>query len=107
MKLGMIGLGRMGSNIVRRLARKGHPCVVFDQNAAAVETIVAEGASGGADLADLVNRLERPRAVWVMLPAGQTTEQTLVQLGELLDQGDIVIDGGNSFYKTTSGVRGR
>jgi 6-phosphogluconate dehydrogenase len=99
MKLGMIGLGRMGSNIVRRLMRNGHQCVVFDQSSAAIDTVVADGATGGSNLADLVNRLERPRAVWVMLPAGQTTEQTVAQLGETLHKGDIVIDGGNSFYK--------
>lgn len=99
MKLGMIGLGRMGGNIVRRLMRRGHQCVVFDQSSAAIETLVADGAAGGSDLADLVNRLERPRAIWVMLPAGHTTEQTVAQLGEILHEGDIVIDGGNSFYK--------
>jgi 6-phosphogluconate dehydrogenase len=99
MKLGMIGLGRMGGNIVRRLMHNGHQCVVFDQSSAAIETVVSDGATGGANLADLVDRLERPRAVWVMLPAGQTTEQTVVQLSEILSDGDIVIDGGNSFYK--------
>ncbi len=99
MKLGMVGLGRMGGNIVRRLTRKGHTCVVFDQSPAAIQAIVAEGAAGGADLADLVKRLERPRVVWVMLPAGETTEQAVAQLGELLEKGDTVIDGGNTFYK--------
>jgi 6-phosphogluconate dehydrogenase len=99
MQLGMVGLGRMGGNIVRRLTRKGHRCVVFDRNPAAIETLVKEGASGGADLKGLVDQLEKPRAVWVMLPAGEITEQTVVQLGELLEPGDIIIDGGNSFYK--------
>jgi len=99
MKLGMIGLGRMGGNIVRRLIRKGHQCVVFDQNSATVDHVVAEGAASGSDLGDLVHRIERPRAVWIMLPAGQTTEQTVTQLGDILSEGDIVIDGGNSYYK--------
>jgi 6-phosphogluconate dehydrogenase len=99
MQLGMVGLGRMGGNIVRRLTRKGHRCVVFDRNPAAIETLVKEGASGGADLKGLVAQLEKPRAVWVMLPAGELTEQTVAQLGELLEPGDIIIDGGNSFYK--------
>jgi 6-phosphogluconate dehydrogenase len=95
----MVGLGRMGGNIVRRLTRNGHRCVVFDRNPAAIETLVKEGASGGADLKGLVAQLEKPRAVWVMLPAGEITEQTVMQLGELLEPGDIIIDGGNSFYK--------
>jgi 6-phosphogluconate dehydrogenase len=103
MKLGMIGLGRMGSNIVRRLMRNGHQCVVFDQSSAAIDTVVSDGAAGGTSLADLVNRLQRPRAVWVMLPSGQITEQTIAQLGEILHEDDVVIDGGNSFYK--DGVR--
>jgi 6-phosphogluconate dehydrogenase len=99
MKIAMIGLGRMGGNIVRRLMRNGHQCFVFDQNAAAIDAIVAEGATGGSGLADLVHRLERPRTVWVMLPAGQITERTVTQLSEILSEGDIVIDGGNSYYK--------
>jgi 6-phosphogluconate dehydrogenase len=99
MQLGVIGLGRMGSNIVRRLTEKGHQCVVFDQNPAAIKTLVGKGATGSADLKQLVHQLEKPRAVWIMLPAGKITESTVVQLGALLDPGDIVIDGGNSFYK--------
>ena len=99
MQLGMVGLGRMGGNIVRRLMRNGHPCVVFDQNPAAIESLAKEGASGGRDLAGLVAKLEKPRAVWVMLPAGEITEHTVTRLGELLERGDIIIDGGNSFYK--------
>jgi 6-phosphogluconate dehydrogenase len=99
MQLGMVGLGRMGGNIVRRLTRNGHRCVVFDRNPAAIETLVKEGATAGADLEGLVAQLEQPRAVWVMLPAGEITERTVMQLGELLDKGDIIIDGGNSFYK--------
>src|ERR1700731_4726296 len=83
MQLGMVGLGRMGGNIVRRLTRKGHSCVVFDQNPAAIATLVKEGATGGADLKSLVAGLEQPRAVWVMLPAGEITEHAVMQLGEL------------------------
>jgi 6-phosphogluconate dehydrogenase len=99
MQLGMVGLGRMGGNIVRRLTRHGHQCVVFDQNPAAIATLVTEGATGGADLKQLVAQLEKPRTAWVMLPAGEITERTVTQLGGLLDQGDIIIDGGNAFYK--------
>jgi 6-phosphogluconate dehydrogenase len=99
MQLGVIGLGRMGGNIVRRLMRSGHECVVFDQQAAPVEKLASEGAVGGRDLKDLIAKLDQPRAVWVMLPAGEITEQTVTQLGELLSPGDVVIDGGNSFYQ--------
>jgi len=99
MQLGMVGLGRMGGNIVRRLARSGHQCVVFDQNPAAVAALVDEGGSASVDLKSLADQLGKPRAVWVMLPAGDITERTVTQLGELLERGDIIIDGGNSFYK--------
>ncbi|HEX3858370.1 MAG TPA: decarboxylating 6-phosphogluconate dehydrogenase [Pseudolabrys sp.] len=99
MQLGMIGLGRMGGNIVRRLTRNGHQCVVFDQNAAAVKALAGERVTGTADLKQLVSQLKKPRAVWVMLPAGEITEQTVVQLGALLEAGDVIIDGGNAFYK--------
>ena len=99
MLLGMVGLGRMGGNIVRRLTRKGHHCVVFDQNPAAIEALAGQGVTGAADLKDLVGRLERPRAVWVMLPSGEITEHAVTQLGEMLQSGDTIIDGGNSFYK--------
>jgi len=99
MQLGMVGLGRMGGNIVRRLARGGHQCVVFDQNPAAIAALVNEGNSASIDLKSLVDQLGKPRAVWVMLPAGDITERMVAQLGELLERGDIVIDGGNSFYK--------
>jgi 6-phosphogluconate dehydrogenase len=99
MQLGMIGLGRMGGNIVRRLTRQGHQCVVFDQNAAAIKALVGARVTGGVDLTQLVAKLERPRAVWVMLPAGEVTESTVAQLGALLDPGDAIIDGGNAFYK--------
>jgi 6-phosphogluconate dehydrogenase len=99
MQIGVIGLGRMGSNIVRRLMRAGHSCVVFDKQAAAGEKLAAEGATVGSDLKNLVAKLERPRAVWIMLPAGEITEQTVAELGSLMDPGDTLIDGGNSFYK--------
>jgi 6-phosphogluconate dehydrogenase len=99
MHLGMIGLGRMGANMVRRLARDGHECVVFDRAQDAVKAIAGERVTGTASLADLVAKLAKPRAVWVMLPAGEITETTVAQLGDLLAAGDMIIDGGNAFYK--------
>ncbi len=99
MQLGMIGLGRMGGNIVRRLLRDGHTAVVFDRDQGAVATLVAEGAVGAASLEELVGALEVPRAAWVMLPAGEITEATVQALAGLMVLDDIVIDGGNSFYK--------
>jgi len=99
MQLGMVGLGRMGGNIVRRLTRQGHQCVVFDQNPAAIKSLAGEGVVGGSSLNDLVQRLEKPRAVWVMLPSGEITEHAVTQLGEMLQPDDTIIDGGNSFYK--------
>jgi 6-phosphogluconate dehydrogenase len=99
MQLGMIGLGRMGGNIVRRLSRRGHECVVFDQNPAAIKALVGKGVTGATDLKQFVSQLEKPRAVWVMLPAGEITESTVQQLGALMEPGDTVIDGGNAFYK--------
>src|SRR5262249_15837371 len=99
MQLGVIGLGRIAGNIVRRLTRKGHECVVFDQNAAAVTALSGEGVVSGSDLKQLVAQLKKPRAVWVMLPAGEITESMVMQLGTLLESRDIIIDGGNSFYK--------
>lgn len=99
MQLGMIGLGRMGGNIVRRLLRAGHDCVVFDLDPAAREALAAEGARPAADLPSLVAALAPPRAVWVMLPAGAPTEAALLDLAGLLAPGDVAIDGGNSFWK--------
>jgi 6-phosphogluconate dehydrogenase len=99
MQLGVIGLGRMGGNIVRRLMQGGHDCVVWDRDPAAVKVLADDGATGAADMADLVAKLQAPRAVWVMLPAGAPTEATVQQLAGLLEAGDTVIDGGNSFYK--------
>ncbi|WIM12634.1 phosphogluconate dehydrogenase (NAD(+)-dependent, decarboxylating) [Enhydrobacter sp.] len=98
MQLGVIGLGRMGGNIVRRLTRAGHDCVVFDQNAATVKALVGDKVQGGQNLADLVKKLGKPRAVWVMLPAGEITENTVNELGSLLERGDTIIDGGNAFF---------
>jgi len=100
MQIGVIGLGRMGGNISRRLMRAGHRCVVYDANPDAGAALAKEGAKAARSLADLVKGLEeRPRAVWVMLPAGKITEETVAELGRLLEAGDIIIDGGNTFYK--------
>jgi 6-phosphogluconate dehydrogenase len=99
MQLGMIGLGRMGGNIVRRLTRDGHQCVVFDRNPAAIEALVDQYVVGSTDLKQLVGQLKKPRAVWVMLPSGEITESAVMQLGALLNPGDTIIDGGNSLYK--------
>lgn len=99
MQLGIIGLGRMGGNIARRLMLNGHTTVVYDRNAAFVENLTQEGAQGVADLPALVAGLEKPRAVWVMLPAGAPTEDTITVLSELLEPGDVIIDGGNTYYK--------
>jgi 6-phosphogluconate dehydrogenase len=98
MQLGMIGLGRMGANLVRRLMRDGHRCVVYDVSADAVKGLEAEGAEGSSTLADFVGKLEKPRALWIMVPAG-IVQSTLDELTELLEDGDIVIDGGNSYYR--------
>jgi len=99
MQLGMVGLGRMGATLARRLLRNGHRCVVFNRTRGPVDALVREGAVGSSSLEELVAKLDKPRAAWVMLPAGQPTENTVSELGRLMDQGDIVIDGGNSFYK--------
>jgi 6-phosphogluconate dehydrogenase len=99
MQLGMIGLGRMGANMARRLMRGGHQCVVYDRSADAVKALAAEGATGSDSLAALVAGLARPRAVWVMVPAGAPTESTVTELAGLLEAGDTVIDGGNSYFK--------
>ena len=97
MQLGMIGLGRMGANMVRRLLRDGHECVVFDRSPKVVEELVEEKAVGAADLRDLVKKLEAPRAVWLMVPAA-AVDQSISDLVPLLDPGDTIIDGGNSYY---------
>jgi len=99
MKIGMIGLGRMGGNIARRLMRGGHEVVAYDRSAEAVADVAHDGAVAAGDLADMAARLDRPAIFWVMLPAGPSTETTIEELAALAEQGDIVIDGGNSFYK--------
>jgi 6-phosphogluconate dehydrogenase len=99
MELGVVGLGRMGAGISRRLMQDGHRCVVFDVNAEAVKALTADGAKGAASLEDLVKQMTPPRAVWVMLPAGKITDDTVAKLGELLSAGDVIIDGGNSYYR--------
>ena len=98
MQLGMVGLGRMGANLVRRLMRDGHRCVVYDVNADAVKELEGEGATGATSLEDLVAKLDKPRAVWLMLPAA-IVDATLDALVPLLAPGDAVIDGGNSYYR--------
>jgi 6-phosphogluconate dehydrogenase len=99
MQLGMIGLGRMGANIVRRIMRDGHTAVVYDRDPAAVAALVAEGAVGAESLADLAAKMAAPRNVWIMVPAGAITEAVVNELGGLLDRGDTMIDGGNSYYR--------
>ncbi|MFN7945687.1 MAG: decarboxylating 6-phosphogluconate dehydrogenase [Blastocatellia bacterium] len=99
MQLGMVGLGRMGGNMVRRLMKNGHECVAFDLNAENVRQIAAEGATGTASLDDFVSKLKPPRAAWVMVPAGVPTENTVMALAARMEAGDIIIDGGNSYYK--------
>ena len=99
MQLGVIGLGRMGGNIARRLMQGGHACVVYDRDAKAVADLAKDGAVSAASLEEMVRALTPPRAVWVMLPAGAPTDQTVEALGAILAAGDTVIDGGNSFYR--------
>src|SRR5690242_8051024 len=95
----MIGLGRMGANIARRLMGGGHEIVAFDRDEAAVAALVADGAEGAASLDELAAKLQAPRIFWVMLPAGGPTEDTVAALRGLTEPGDIIIDGGNTFYK--------
>ena len=99
MQLGMIGLGRMGGNMVRRLMRGGHECVVRDLSPENVKELAGEGATGSSSLDDFVAKLRKPRAAWVMVPAGDPTEQTVLGLGQKFEAGDIIIDGGNSYFK--------
>src|ERR1700751_276733 len=98
MQLGMIGLGRMGSNLVRRLMRDGHQCVAYDRNPVVVKGLAGEGADGANSLEEFVSKLNRPRNMWIMVPAG-VVESTLTALVPLLDADDVVIDGGNSYYR--------
>ena len=99
MELGMVGLGRMGSNLVRRLMADGHRCVVYDVSPEAVKAVVGEGAAGTSTIPELVAALQPPRAVWVMVPAGEPTEGVVLQLAEHLEPGDVVIDGGNTNHR--------
>src|SRR5215467_11410713 len=97
MQLGMIGLGRMGANMVRRLLKGGHQCVVFDRSSKAVEELVHDRATGAANLQAFALQLDKPRAVWLMVPAA-VVDETIAELVPHLEPGDIVIDGGNSYY---------
>jgi 6-phosphogluconate dehydrogenase len=99
MQLGMVGLGRMGSGLVRRLMRDGHQCVVFDVNPEAVKALEADGATGADSMADFVQKLSAPRAAWVMVPAGEITGETIDDLAAHMESGDTIIDGGNSYYR--------
>ncbi|MCW8918327.1 MAG: decarboxylating 6-phosphogluconate dehydrogenase [Gammaproteobacteria bacterium] len=105
MQIGMVGLGRMGANMTRRLLRAGHECVVYNRSPAPVAQMVAEGAHGSSELGELVAQLQAPRTVWLMVPAA-TVDAVIAQLEPLLEPGDILIDGGNSYYKDDM-VRGR
>jgi 6-phosphogluconate dehydrogenase len=98
MQLGMVGLGRMGANMVRRLMRDGHECVVYNRTPEPVKTLEGEGATGTADLDEFVSKLEKPRAAWSMVPAGEITEGVVSSLAERMEAGDAIIDGGNSYY---------
>jgi 6-phosphogluconate dehydrogenase len=99
MQIGIVGLGRMGANMARRLMRKQHEVVVYDLKQASVAALEKEGAVGATDFADLAKKLAKPRAVWLMVPAGAPTEETIEHLRPFLEGGDTIIDGGNSFYK--------
>lgn len=99
MQLGVVGLGRMGANIVRRLMRGGHQCVVFTRDPVKVKQLADEGATGATSLEDFISKLSKPRAAWVMVPAGDPTEKTIKVLAEHMETKDIIIDGGNSHYK--------
>ncbi|MFL5822115.1 MAG: phosphogluconate dehydrogenase (NAD(+)-dependent, decarboxylating) [Solirubrobacteraceae bacterium] len=99
MQLGMVGLGRMGANIVRRLTKAGHDCVVYDVNADAVKELSSEGATGAGSLEEFVQALTPPRAAWVMVPAGDITEQTVRELASHMEAEDVIIDGGNTYYR--------
>ncbi|MBT8203479.1 MAG: decarboxylating 6-phosphogluconate dehydrogenase [Acidimicrobiia bacterium] len=107
MQLGMVGLGKMGANMTERLLRGGHQVVGYDRNPDAVARAVEAGAAGAESLVDLVTQLDAPKRVWVMVPSGDPTRSTIEQLGELLETGDTVIDGGNSFYKDTVDLAAR
>src|SRR5687767_2848227 len=98
-QLGMVGLGRMGANIVRRLMRDGHECVVYDVNPDAISDLADEGAVAASTPKEMAEKLDAPRAVWLMVPAGEITEQTVDDVAAVLERGDAIIDGGNSYYR--------
>jgi len=98
-QLGMVGLGRMGANIVRRLLRDGHECVVYDRSTGPVQQLVSEGAVGSSSLDEFVSKLTKPRAAWVMVPGGEITGNTINELARRMEPGDMIIDGGNSYYR--------
>jgi 6-phosphogluconate dehydrogenase len=110
-QLGMIGLGRMGGNMVRRLMRAGHKCVVYDRSADSVKGLAGEGATGASSLDDFVKKLDKPRHAWVMVPCGDPTEQTVNDLAQRMESGDTIIDGGNSYFKDdvrrAAGLKGK
>src|ERR1700712_2745652 len=100
MQIGMVGLGRMGGNIVRRLIKKGgHQAVVYDRDSKPIASLVEDGAAGATTLEDFVRKLQKPRTVWIMLPAGKITEATIDALAKLLESDDVIIDGGNTFWQ--------
>ncbi len=99
MQLGMVGLGRMGANMVRRLMKGGHACVVYARSPESVDKLAGEGATGAKSLEEFVAKLKKPRTAWIMVPAGEATEQTVTALAQRMDAGDTIIDGGNSYYK--------
>jgi 6-phosphogluconate dehydrogenase len=99
MELGIVGLGRMGANMARRLMRDGHRCVVYDVNPDAIAELAADGADGASSLEELASKLSAPRAVWVMVPSGDITEKTVQSVAAVLDSGDAIVDGGNSYYR--------
>jgi 6-phosphogluconate dehydrogenase len=99
MEIGIVGLGRMGGNIARRLMRAGHACIIYDRNRAAIDDVVKDGGQPTSSLADLVAKLTPPRALWIMLPSGRITDEAVKDAATAMQKGDIVIDGGNSFFK--------
>ena len=98
MQLGMVGLGRMGAGLVRRLTRDGHRCVGYDVNADVVKSLQEEGIDGATTLEEFASKLEKPRTAWVMVPAGEITSKTISSLAEVFEEGDVIIDGGNTHY---------
>jgi 6-phosphogluconate dehydrogenase len=99
MQLGMVGLGRMGAGLVRRLMKDGHDCVAYDVSPDAVKALEADGATGASSLEEFVSKLEKPRTAWVMVPAGDITDKTIAALADVMEEGDTIIDGGNTYYR--------